>query len=434
MDRKRTIKNAKWIIGCKIAQSLLQFVIGMLSARYLGPANFGLINYASAIVAIVTPIMTLGFPNTLVQEHVENPDQEGRIIGTHLVMNMLSALACMVGAVTFTAVANPGEQMTILVCALYSITLLAQSLEIIQYWFQARLLSKYSSQAMLYAYVVLSAYKIWLLVTGKSVYWFALSHAVEYGAAGLLMLLAYKKCGNQKLCFSFSLAKKMINKSRYYIVSSMMVTVFGRVASILLVQMKGEVENGYYAAAVTCTTIVAFVFSAIIDTARPVVLESRKVSKEAFEKNVSRVYSLITWMSVAQSVAFAVFAGLIVRVLYGSAYLPAIPVLRILVWYTAFSYMGSVRNIWILGEEKHSVLWKINLGGAVASILLNACLIPYWGACGAAVASVLVQLFTNVIMGYILPPVRKNNELLLKGLDPRLMLELISEFMGDKTH
>ena len=417
--------NAKWIVGCKIVQSLLQLIIGMLSARYLGPANFGLINYAAAIVAVLTPIMTLGFSNTLVQEYVDHPDQEGTIMGTHLVMNLISALACMVGVVAFAAVANPGEKDTVLVCGLYSVSLLSQALEMLQYWFQAKLLSKYSSLAMLCSYLVLSAYKIWLLVSGKSVHWFALSHAVEYGVTGILLLIAYKKYGKQKLRASVLLGRKLVSKSRYYIVSSLMVVLFNRIASILLMQLCGEKENGFYAAAVTSAGVLGFVFMAIIDTARPVVLESKKVSQDAFEQNVARVYSLTTWLSIAQSIGFTIFAGLIIRILYGEDYFPAIPVLRILVWNTAFSYMGYVRNIWILGEEKHSVLWVINLCGAVVSILLNAVLIPLWGACGAAAASVLVQIFTNVGMGFILKPIRRNNELLVRGLDPRCILELI---------
>ena len=101
-----------------------------------------------------------------------------------------------------------------------------------------------------------------------------------------------------------------------------------------------------------------------------------------------------------------------------------------LVWNTAFSYIGYIRNIWILGEEKHSELWKINLGGAVASLVLNLLLIPTWGACGAAVASVLVQIFTNVIMGYILKPIRRNNYLILQGLNPKLAVELVKTFLA----
>ena len=41
MSGGKVFNNAKWIIVCKIAQSLLQFVVGMLCARYLGPSNYG---------------------------------------------------------------------------------------------------------------------------------------------------------------------------------------------------------------------------------------------------------------------------------------------------------------------------------------------------------------------------------------------------------
>ena len=67
LAKNKVVKNAKWIIVCKVVQSLLQLVIGMLCARYLGPSNYGLINYAASIVAFVLPIMQLGLQSTLVQ-------------------------------------------------------------------------------------------------------------------------------------------------------------------------------------------------------------------------------------------------------------------------------------------------------------------------------------------------------------------------------
>ena len=429
MINNRVFNNAKWIIGCKIAQSLIQLAVGMITARYLGPNNYGLIDYAASITAFVAPLMQLGLPFTLVQEYVGSPEKEGQIIGTHLAMNLLASVACMIGVTSFAAAANPGDTITIQVCMLYSTSLFFQAIEMLQYWFQANLLSKYSSVAMLCSYLVVSAYKIYLLVSGKSVFWFALSHAVEYGATGLLLLFAYHKVGTQKLSVSVSLMKEMFAKSKFYIIASLMGVAFNRVGNIFLKQFFGDTENGYYAAAFTCTCITVFVFHAIIDTARPVILESKKESQEAFEKNVSSVYGIVTWLSLAQSIFFTIFAKLIIKILYGEAFLPAIPVLQILVWNTAFSYMGYVRNIWILGEEKHSCLWIINLGGAIASLVLNLLLIPAWGACGAAVASVLVQLFTNVMMGYILKPIRRNNALLLRGMNPKLAIELARTFL-----
>lgn len=424
MFRNRTVQNAKWIIGCKAVQALLQLVVGMLSARYLGPSNYGLINYAASVVAFLVPVMQLGLYATLVQEYVATPEREGEIMGTALVLNFLSGAACIVGVTAFSMVSGSGNPVTVAVCALYSTQLLFQAMEMLQCWFQAKLLSKYSSMAMLGAYVAVSAYKIWLLATGKSVYWFALSHSVEYGMAGIGMLVLYRKVGQQKLRFSFRTGRELVSRSKYYIPANMMVTVFQSTSYVMLKLMMGDADNGFYAAAVTCTGLPAFVYTAIVDSARPTILESRKQSVAAFEKNVSRLYAIVIWLSVVQSIGFTLLAKPIVWILYGDAYLNAVPVLRIQVWNIAFSYMGAVRNIWILGEGKYPLLWRINLTGAVTNVVLNAVLIPLWGACGAAVAAVLTQMITNFVLGFLMGGIRRNNRLILRGMNPRILLEL----------
>ena len=176
-SNEKVVKNAAWIIGVRIVQSILALVISMLTARYLGPSNYGLISYASSVVAFVVPIMQLGLPSILVQEIVNKPKQEGEILGTSIVLSVTSSFACMLGVFAFANVVNTGETTTIIVCALYSTLLFAQAIEIVQYWFQAKLASKYVSITSLVAYAIVSAYKIFLLVTGKSIYWFAVSNA-----------------------------------------------------------------------------------------------------------------------------------------------------------------------------------------------------------------------------------------------------------------
>ena len=95
--KNRVINNASWIIGCKIMQSILSFLIGIFTARYLGPSNYGLISYAASVVAFFSPIMQLGFSATLVQEFISQPEKEGSILGTSLVLNIVSAFCCVLG-------------------------------------------------------------------------------------------------------------------------------------------------------------------------------------------------------------------------------------------------------------------------------------------------------------------------------------------------
>lgn len=158
---------------------------------------------------------------------------------------------------------------------------------------------------------------------------------------------------------------------------------------------------------------------------RPVIFESKNTDILAFEKNMSQLYCMIIYLSLAQSVAMTVFAPLIVNILYGAAYQDAIGILRVLVWYTTFSYIGSVRNIWILAEHKQRFLWIINLSGATTNVILNTLLIPRMAGVGAALASLLTQFFTNVIIGYIIRPISYNNKLMLRGASPLCAIETL---------
>lgn len=422
MLKNKILNNAKWIIACKVVQSLLQLVIGMLCARYLGPSNYGIINYAASIMSFAIPLMQLGLNATLVQELIEAPEQEGKIMGTSLVMDLVSGAGCVMLVGIFVGVANHDEPVTIVVCVLYSIALIFKAFELFQYWFQYKLLSKYPSVVMVFSYIIVSAYRVFLLVTSKSIYWFAVVNALDYAIVGVAMFVIYNRLSKNRLCFAFDVARRLFAKSKYYILSSMMVTIFQNTDHIMLKNISGNAQNGFYTAAVTASIVLQFVYTAIIDSMRPVILECKKSSDEDYKRNISRLYCVTVYLSLAQGVAFTVLARYIIWLLYGAEYLASVSVLRTVVWYLAFSYMGAVRNIWILAEGKYKMLWKINLAGALCNVAINAVLIPLYGALGAAVATLLTQAFTNLVLGFVIKPLRENNRLLIEGLNPKLLL------------
>lgn len=428
MKSNQIVRNTKWIVFCRIIQSALQLLIGMITARYLGPSNYGLINYAASVVAFVLPIMQLGLQATLIQELVETPEQEGEIMGTSLLMDLVSSVACMVLVSTFVSVVNCGETETIVVCVLYSASLLFQVMELIQCWFQYKLQAKYSSIVKVCAYVMVSAYKIYLLIGQKNIYWFAVVNSVDYAIVGISLLAIYRKLGGQRLVFSGRTAARLFKRSKYYILAAMMVTVFQNTDHIMLKMMNGDAENGIYSAAITCASVCQFIYTAITDSMRPVILTYKKEGSADYGKNISRLYCITTYMALIQGVGFTIFTKLIISVLFGEAYLAAVPVLRILVWYIAFVFMGSVRNIWILAEGKQKLVWKLNLTGVLMNIMLNALLIPVWGARGAAAASLATQIFTNFLLGFFIKDLRENNRLLLAGMNPGILWDLFQQY------
>ena len=432
MNNSRVLKNTTWIIACKIAQSLLSFIIGTLTVRYLGPTNYGVITYVVSVVSFLMPIMQLGLNHTLVKEFVGNPDNEGEILGTAMIMNILSSLFSMALAIAFVSIANAGEREMIIVCALYSLVLLFHATEMTMYWFQSKLLSKYPSIATLIAYVVVAIYKVYLLIAGKGVVWFALSYVLDFFLISVILLVIYKKLSTQKLSINWSIGRKMLSRSKYYIIPSLMVVVYQHTDRIMLKLMVGDTEIGLFSAALVCTGMTGFVFKAIIDSARAAILETKAKKPELYEKRVTQLYSVIIALALAQSIFITIFAKQIVYLLYGEAYLAAVPILRLAVWYDTFGYYSSVRNVWILAEEKQQYLTKINVVGSLANVVLNIFLIPVFGGVGAAIASIITQILTDIVIGFAYKPIRRNNYLMLKGLNPKILIGIASSALAMK--
>lgn len=421
--------NAYWLVGCHIAQSVLSLLISMASARYLGPTNFGLINYGSSLTTFFVPIAQLGLNSTLVHEIHLNRIGEGETLGSALGASAFASLLSIIGLICFVSVVNGDEHDTLIVCALYSISLIFQATEMIQYWFQERLIAKYIAIVSLIARFIASIYRLFLLINGSNIYWFAIVNALDYFIITVALLGCYYKLGGRKLRFSLHRVAELLHKSKYYILSGMMVVIFGQTDKVMLKLMCGNSVSGYYSAAITCAGMTGFVFSAIIDSMRPVILDNKSKNEQAYENNLIQLYAMVIYMALIQSVVLTIGSKLVVQILYGSQYESAAAILRVITWYSAFSYIGPVRNIWILAEGKQRYLWIINLAGAVVNVIGNTITIPYLGAVGAAITSVITQVFTNFVLCALIPSIRPCAKHMLNAINPRV---LISIFRNNK--
>ena len=186
-------RNAGWIIIGRIIQLLISLFVGILSTRYLGPSNYGLINYASAYTAFFMSLCSLGINSVIVKELVDTPDQEGQILGTAMGLKGISSVIASIMMITISAVIDGDEPTTVLIVALCSIGPIFNVLETLIYWFQAKLISKLSSMAILVGYVATSIYKVFLLITDAGVEGFALATSIDYLCVGILLILLYKK-------------------------------------------------------------------------------------------------------------------------------------------------------------------------------------------------------------------------------------------------
>lgn len=411
-----TVSNAKWMIGEQLVQMVISLLLGVATARYLAPTNYGVINYCAAYVAFFASVCTLGLEGIIIKELVNHRDEEGTIVGTGLVMR-LAASALSIGAILLILLfMDPGDTLVLKVGFLQSLVLLFRAFELLDFWFQSHLRSKYVAIIKSISYFLVAAYKVYILATGKSVEWFAFSTSLDFLLIALMLPFAYFKKGGKRFRFSLSMGKRLISQSYHFILSSLIVTLYSQMDKIMIGQMLDDTQVGLYSAALTICNYWVLIPVAMINSARPTIMEAKSAGKEeVYEKRIRRLYAVLIWVGIAVSLIVSIASPLIIYILYGKAYAAAAGSLSIAIWYTTFSTLGTARGIWIVCENKNAYVKKYVLWGALVNLVFNFLLIPIMGINGAALATLITQVFTCILAPLLYKQTRYHTKLILQA-------------------
>lgn len=415
------IKNAEWMVGEQLVQMVISFVLSIISTRYLGPSNFGIINYCSAYVAFFSSISALGLEGVLVKELVTSPDKEGLLVGTSLVMRICSGLFSVVSITVLLIIVKPGDYTVQLVGLLQSLVLLFKAFEVFDFWFQSKLKSKYVSLVKIVSYVLVAVYKVFILATAKSVLWFAFSTSLDFLIIALMLMVVYPRQSGPKLSFSWILAKDLLKNSYHFILSSFFVLIYTQMDKLMIEAFFDETQVGYYGIATTIYNYWALVLTALINAIRPSIISAKSVNEGEYVKRLKRLYALLAYLCFAAALFFTFFGKFLIPLVYGDAYRPSVSAVTITMWYAAFSLIGTARGIWIVCENKNKYVKYYVIVGAVANFVLNYTLIPPLGINGAAIATLITQIITCVIAPILFKETRIHSKyvveaILLKGI------------------
>lgn len=377
---------------------LVSLILGVISARYLGPGRYGELNYTASFISFFTAIANLGMENIIIKKMIASPEREGEYLGSALVYRLISSVLSGLTILAIIYFLNPEEEIKLLLASLQILQLVFQAGYIFDCWFQRWLKSKYVSIAKMLACVIVAAYRIYILVTTKSIVWFAFTNSLTYIVVAVVLFIFYFRQGGGRLSFSVRTGNELLKESYHFIISGLMIAVYGQMDKIMIGKMIDDAHVGYYTTAAVICGMWTFVPNAIINSMRPGIMECKeRGEEEQYLLKLKQLYSFLIWFCVLASAVIALAAPLVVKLLYGDAYLGSVSSLRILIWHEVFAILGTARNIWIVSEDKNKYVKYLLLIGAVLNLILNALLIPAIGIDGASLATLITQ-FTNCVI------------------------------------
>ena len=120
--KKKILSNSVWMIIQHLYSMLVSLTVVALIARYLGPSDYGLINYCASVISIFTTLAGLGLDNLIVSEIIRNPEKEGGYLGTALVMRLITSFVSYPLFLGVIAVLHPGDKVLFIVAVLQGTT------------------------------------------------------------------------------------------------------------------------------------------------------------------------------------------------------------------------------------------------------------------------------------------------------------------------
>lgn len=379
-------------------------LVGVWVARYLGPEKFGLMNYAMAIVALVGAVASFGLNGIVVRDLVKEPDRTNITLGTAFLLQLIGGLTAFVLAIAAISVLRPNDNLVKAMVAILGFALVFKSADVVKYWFESQVKSKYTVWAENGAFLVLAAAKVCLILVQASLLafvWTALAEAVLVGS--LLFLIYAKKVGKlTRWRANFSRARSLLLESWPLIVVSVASMINMRMDQVMLGAMTNDAVVGNYSAAVRISEVWLMIPGIIGASIYPSIIAAKESSEALYRSRILKTSYYMARVILPTALLISIASSQVTDLLYGKAYEAAGGYLAILIWsgvpYLIFFVFNQIYYI----ERLARVSFYVAVFAVLSNITLNMVLIPDFGGTGAAVATLMTAVGSSLLSLFIL--------------------------------
>ena len=395
----RYFKNTSWLFAEKILRMVVGLFVGIWVARYLGPEQFGLFSYAQAFVGLFTAIAGLGLDGSIVRELVKDPSKQAVLLGTAFYLKLIGALLVLLALAGAVTLSHQDSLTTWLIFIIASATVF-QSFNVVDFFFQAKVLSKYVVYVNIISLLISSFVKIGLILTNASLIafaWVILFDSVILMLGFVYYFQRHAKLNIKRLKFSKATAINLLKDSWPLILSGLVISIYMKVDQIMIKEILDAEAVGQYAAAVRLSEAWYFIPMVIASSLFPAIINAKKVSEEFYYAQLQKLYDLMVWIAIAIALPMTFLSDWVIDLLYGVQYDQSGAILMIHIWVAVFVFLGVASSRWFIVENLQKYSLYRTLAGALINVMLNYILIPIYGIYGAAYATLASQVVASYL-------------------------------------
>ncbi len=409
--RKILSNTAAQIIG-KAAVALLGLAVVKISTQYLSPSGYGDYILVYEFLAFFGIAADLGLFTIAVKEMSEDEDRIPKIIGNILSLRTILVVVTMLIAIVaaFSIPKYDGSPIPIAV-SIASITVFLTILNgTITSVLQTKLKMHLASISVIIGKIISVSFMVYIVFWGfpddTEMGFYMLIAAGVVGNLVMLLTTNYfvRKITPLKYRFDLDLWKEVLAKSLPYGLALILNTIYFRIDTLLISLLRDKEEVGVYGVAMRMLEHFAILPLYFMNSVLPVLTKSIKEKSDKYKKIIGYSFDFLAALSVPMVVGGVILAYPVIFIVSTPEFLSRISegfygsdiALQVLIFALLFQFLNVLFAFILIAVNQQTKLLYINGICVVFNIVTNLIFIPIYGFVGAAVTSVLCELFIMV--------------------------------------
>ncbi len=398
---KQTIfKNTFWIAISSGISKILRTLLIIYTARILGAADYGKLNFALAFISVLVSLFDLGLSAIITREFSRNKEREkefSSLLSFKILLGFISII--LIGVSSFFITADHEIQKIIWILAFFSF--ITQFPETFYAFLRARQRMEYESWANVFQALLVAALGFFVLFHFPSLENISYSYLLAgLGSVIPFLIFFHFKVFPLKLSYETAIWKRFLSESWPLALISIFSLLYGYFDSIIMGYLGQLTQTGWYNAALKIISIILIPTGIIPLCFYPVLSKFSKESKEKFQKAYNAQTEIMISLAFPIVVGGWILAPKIIEFVYGQEYLRSILAFQILLIMAGLSFFLVCLSKILVAADQQKKMFFISVIGAMVNIILNLILIPRFSLNGAAVSSVITYFSTMLLSLY----------------------------------
>lgn len=392
----KVAKNYFYNLIYRILTLILPFITTPYISRVLNPEGIGAYNYTLSVVNVFILIASLGTAMYAQREIAfcgSDRTERNKVFSEILLIRIITSVLI---SVVYIVMSFKSEKYMYLFMAQY-ICIVANMIDISWLFQGVEDFKKTATRGIVIK--LLSVLAIFLFVRTKDDVVIYTLICATFTLFNALVLWFFASRIVDFQIPSWKRAKKHLRPVFLLFLPVAATYVYTYIDKIVLGMLSTESEVGFYSQSENMVKLAMTVITSLGTVLLPRI--SKLIGnneKEEVRNEVMRAIKFVVTWGLPMTVGLALIASIFVPWFLGENYAPCILLIEVLSVLIVIIGLSSVTGQAVLVPMKKQNIYTLSIvAGAIANIIANFCLIPRYGALGAAIGTIIAELIVNFI-------------------------------------